>query len=139
MKENYFFHFTQLTNNFSVSWNYDIQSANFSSKEVLVFRKIHYYPDFIKMKFFTVWKVSKYGVFSSSNTGKYGSEKTPYLDTFDAVVKEEKPGPCFAWIHIKNTFWERHCCHKIIYSNQVGWNKDKNFVKGKNIGKFQLS
>ena len=92
VKGNYFFHLTQLSNNFSVSWNYDIQSANFSSKEVLVFRKIHYYPDFIMMKFFTVWKVSKYGVFSSSNTGKYGSEKTPYLDTFDAVVKEEKPG-----------------------------------------------
>ena len=37
-------------------------------------------------------KVSKYGVFSgpyfpvfSPNTGKYGPEKTPYLDTFHAV------------------------------------------------------
>ena len=41
----------------------------------------------------TVWKVSKYGVFSgpyfpifSSNTRKYEPEKTPYLDTFNAVV-----------------------------------------------------
>ena len=40
------------------------------------------YPD-------TVWKESKYGVFSGPyfpifglNTEKYGPEKTPYLDTF---------------------------------------------------------
>ena len=40
----------------------------------------------------TVWKVSKYGVISSSyfpvfwvNTEKYGPEKTLYLGTFDAV------------------------------------------------------
>ena len=40
----------------------------------------------------TVWKVSKYGVFSGPyfpvfglNTGKYGPEKTPYLDTFHAI------------------------------------------------------
>ena len=38
------------------------------------------------------WKVSKYGVISgryfpvfSPNTGKYGPEITPYLDTFDAT------------------------------------------------------
>ena len=55
---------------------------------------------------FSAWKVSKYGVFSglyfpvfglnteiyeanlciqSEHTGKYGPEKTPYLDTFHAV------------------------------------------------------
>ena len=43
----------------------------------------------------TAWKVSKYGVFSgpyflvipvfSLNTGKYGTEKTPYLDNFHTV------------------------------------------------------
>ena len=40
----------------------------------------------------TAWKVSKYWVFSGSyfpvfspNTGKYGPEKTLYLDTFYAV------------------------------------------------------
>ena len=40
----------------------------------------------------TGWKVSKYGVFSgpyfsffSPNTGIYGPEKTPHLDTFYAV------------------------------------------------------
>ena len=31
-------------------------------------------------------KVSKYGVFSSRNTENYGPEKTPYLDTFYAVI-----------------------------------------------------
>ena len=50
----------------------------------------------------TAWKVSKYGVFFwsvfsrirteygeivfSPNAGKYGPEKTPYLDTFHAVL-----------------------------------------------------
>ena len=40
----------------------------------------------------TAWNVSKYGVISSPyfpvfglNTGKYGPEITPYLDTFRAV------------------------------------------------------
>ena len=33
----------------------------------------------------TAWKVSNHGVFSGPNTGKYGTEKTPYLDTFHAV------------------------------------------------------
>ena len=44
-------------------------------------------------------KVSKYGVFTGPyfpafglNTGKYGPEKTPYLDTFRAVfVKRSSP------------------------------------------------
>ena len=42
---------------------------------------------------YTAWKVSKYGAFSGPyfpaialNTGKYGPEKTPELDTFHAVV-----------------------------------------------------
>ena len=42
---------------------------------------------------FTVWKVSKNRVFSGPyfpvfglNTGKHGPEKTPYFDTFHAVV-----------------------------------------------------
>ena len=41
---------------------------------------------------YTMWKVSKCGVFSglyfpvfSPNTGKYGPGKTPYLDTFHAM------------------------------------------------------
>ena len=42
---------------------------------------------------FTLWKVSKYWVFSDPyfpvfglNTGKYGPEKNPYLDTFYVVI-----------------------------------------------------
>ena len=37
------------------------------------------------MKENTAWKVSKYGVISGPNTGKYGTETSPYLDTFHAV------------------------------------------------------
>ena len=44
------------------------------------------------IKAITAWKVSKYRVFSGTyfpvfelNTGKYGPEKTPFLDTFHAV------------------------------------------------------
>ena len=44
-------------------------------------------------KGYTAWKVSKCGVIScpyfpvfSQNTGKYGPEITPYLDTFQAVL-----------------------------------------------------
>ena len=47
--------------------------------------------------FITAWKVPKYGVFSglyfpafSPNTGKYGPEKYPYLDTFHAVYGDKQ-------------------------------------------------
>ena len=33
----------------------------------------------------TASKVSKYGVIYGPNTGKYGPEITPYLETFPAV------------------------------------------------------
>ena len=36
-------------------------------------------------RYITASKVSKYGVFSGPNKGKYGPKKTPYLDTFHAV------------------------------------------------------
>ena len=56
-----------------------------------------------KSNFYTVLKVPKYGVFSgpyfpasftylsvfSPNAGKYGPEKTLYLDTFHAVLVTE--------------------------------------------------
>ena len=45
---------------------------------------------------YTASKVSKYGVISGPhfpafvlNTGKYGPEITPYLDTFHAVIHSE--------------------------------------------------
>ena len=57
----------------------------------------------------TEWKESKYEVFSGpyfpafvlntercSYAGKYGPEKTPYLDTFHAVC-----GPNLKWIRVK--------------------------------------
>ena len=69
-------------------------------------------PEELKQKkhIYTAWKVSKYGVISSpyfpvfglnteiyfvnlhipSDTGKYGPEITPYLDTFHAVIHQEK-------------------------------------------------
>ena len=39
--------------------------------------------------YITAWKVSKYGVFSGPNTGRYGPGKTPYLDTVHAVHDEK--------------------------------------------------
>ena len=46
----------------------------------------------------TAWKLSKCGVFSgpyfpvfSPNTGKYGPEKSPYLDTFHEVTSTFSP------------------------------------------------
>ena len=41
---------------------------------------------FKSLNSYTSSKVSKYGVFSGPNTKKYGPEKTPYLDTFHAVL-----------------------------------------------------
>ena len=37
----------------------------------------------------TACKVSKYGVISGPNTGKYRREVTPYLDTFHAVKSQK--------------------------------------------------
>ena len=56
-------------------------------------------------KYDTAWKVSKYGAISglyfpvfSPNTGKYGPEKTPYLDTFHAVTLN-------FWKHLLVAVW----------------------------------
>ena len=53
-----------------------------------IIRKLKQYPSlaFTNMFLLTAWKVSKYGVISGPNTGKYGPEITPYLDTFYAVT-----------------------------------------------------
>ena len=62
------------------------------SKEVKYFTEIQISRPWVKSvqirSFF--WSVFscipiKYGDLLSSNTGKYGSEETPYLDTFHAV------------------------------------------------------
>ena len=48
------------------------------------------FPTILRIsKVYTAWKVSKYGVFFSPNAGKYWLEKTPYLDTFHAVLAIE--------------------------------------------------
>ena len=54
----------------------------------------------------SAWKVSKYGVFSgpyfavfSQIKGKYGPEKTPYLDNFQAVTFWDETQQTF-------TFWK---------------------------------
>ena len=59
----------------------------------------------------TAWKVSKYGVISGPyfpvfgpNTGKYGPEITPYLDTFHAVTTSQSALTCK---FIKNEFQHR--------------------------------
>ena len=60
----------------------------------MIFESFHnwkrLFQPFLGLDFFnnythTAWNLSRYGVFSSPNRGKYGSEKTPYLDTFHAV------------------------------------------------------
>ena len=72
--------------------------------------------NFTYFKTNTAWKVSKYGVFSGPyfpafglNTGKYGPEKTPYLDTFHAVYYKKH------WI-MKLTVREKCPYSKILWS-----------------------
>ena len=68
----------------------------------------------------TALKVSKYGVFSgpyfpafSPNTGKYGPEKTSYVDTFHVLStlpncpNNFPPG-------IKSMVYCLHCCRKVL-------------------------
>ena len=62
----------------------------------------------------TAWKVSKYGVISapyfsvfSPNTGKYGPETTPYLDTFYAVVNSKRLSQRDVLLGLKKTFFRQ--------------------------------
>ena len=54
-----------------------------------------------RMKVNTAWKAFRYGVFSGPNTGKYGPEKTLYLDTFHAVKIKQ-------YYHIIEWCWRRN-------------------------------
>ena len=63
----------------------------------------------------TAWKVSKCGFISgpyfpvfSRNTGKYGPQITPYLDTFDVVHFTRKAIDLFAWRNQSNMLVERN-------------------------------
>ena len=51
--------------------------------------------------------MSKYGVFSGPNTGKYGPEKTPYLDNVHAVHDEKNVVVNYRYIkeHTKDIKW----------------------------------
>ena len=58
----------------------------------IIFRVLLFFVHFSVLSY-TAWKASKYGVISGPhfpifglNTGKYGPEITPYLDTFHAVI-----------------------------------------------------
>ena len=42
----------------------------------------------VAFNIYTASKVPKYGVFFGLNAEKYRTEKTPYLDTFYAVLKK---------------------------------------------------
>ena len=43
----------------------------------------------------TAWKVSKYGDFSGPYFPVFGPEKTPYLDTFHAVIEKRTLASAF--------------------------------------------
>ena len=75
-----------------------LHSTRVSSKYLNWFKTLttYHYSKIIVSCFqpqeYTVWKASKHGVISGPyfpvfelNTGKYGPEKTPYLNTFNAV------------------------------------------------------
>ena len=93
------------------------QNTEHQLQENILYHFLHYvffffffFEIFIKLRsifdpfkiIYTAWKVSKYGVFSgpyfpefglnisvfSPNAGKYGPEKTLYMDTFHAVLLE---------------------------------------------------
>ena len=60
----------------------------------------------------TAWKVSKYGVISGLNTGKYGPD--PYLDPFHAVdniadsrmiALTDEPLPCWNLKKYESKYW----------------------------------
>ena len=47
---------------------------------------LFWFPKVFSVVSLTAWKVSKCGVISGPNAGKYGPEMTPYLDTFHGVT-----------------------------------------------------
>ena len=75
------------------------------------------------MVIYTVWKVSKYGIFSGSYFPeygkygpKYGPEKTPYLDNFDTVLKSKK---VFTWQDPSDVIIIGYAVASIIYWYQA--------------------
>ena len=75
--------------------------------------------------------MSKYGDFSGLNTGKYGPEKTPYLDTFHAVhfsalvsmTKHKQPPEVFCGKGILRNFakfTEKRLCQSLFFNKLAG-------------------
>ena len=66
----------------------------------------------------SAWKVSKYGVTSGPNTGKYGPEITPYLDAFHVVELFAFTNSGWAWFLKRSYFivdnWSAYCCLLLI-------------------------
>ena len=107
-----------------VAWKLYLRFSNFTIK---FFQLIKFYGFLVTFKFphsqssviafvtlkthtFTAWKVFKYGVISSPyfpvfglNTGKYGPEITPFLDTFHAVILPTDT--------LRNKPWVKSKCH----------------------------
>ena len=67
--------------------------------------------------FVTAWKVSKYGVFSGLNAGKYGREKTPYLETFQTVCSYI-PNSVF---RIQSNIWNGAFCDNSLRLKTVNY------------------
>ena len=61
-----------------------------SGNEIKMLYRYYLKTSFLVAVIGTAWKAPKYGVFSGPNTGKYGPQKFPYLDTFHSVKKPEK-------------------------------------------------
>ena len=79
--------------------------------------------------------MSKYGVFSdpyfpvfSPNAGKYGVEKTPYLDTFHAVCCACNASPLF-FLHTRLVFHSK-------YFKQLLLKKESDFQKSWKFNTF---
>ena len=100
----------------------------------------HHYHYFFFL--FTARKVFKYGVFSSpyffpvfsSNTGKFGPEKTPYLDTLHTVIVIMN-APLALWI-LPEAFKQNTECKKPDWYDGLKWIK---LICKKNCFNVQMS
>ena len=64
----------------------------------------------------TAWKVAKYGVISGPYFPVFGSEITPYFDSFHAVKNYRISVSLLtflSWFHYKFWLWKNHCCFLI--------------------------
>ena len=116
---NVFFVTTRTLFNFKLSflsfWSFALPLSFFTSHEYLVNSESPHYMKSVQIRSF-FWSVfsgirTEYGVFSP-NAGKYGSEKTPYLDSFDTVpvspilfLHTYLPRQCFIWWFFSSSYF----------------------------------